>query len=135
MLRSLAAADAVRRLSTRQHEAFARGDLADWIGTFVVEGVLELPGNGPLEGHAALSRFFGEAGTGAGSPEVLSTDSVVEVDGVHGTQTSRLLVLDSAGSPPAVRGVFETHDDVVYERGRWYFARRRVARRLPAPGT
>lgn len=135
MLRSLAAADAVRRLSTRQHEAFARGDLADWVGTFVVEGVLELPGIGPLEGHAALGRFFGEAGAGAGSPEVLSTDSVVEVDGVHGTQTSRLLVLDAAASPPALRGLFETRDDVIYERGRWYFARRRVDRRLPPPGS
>jgi hypothetical protein len=135
MLRALAAADAVRRLSTRQHEAFARGDLADWISTFVVEGVLELPGDGPLEGHAALSRFFGESGVGGGRFEVLSTDSVVEVDGVHGTQASRLLVLDPAGSPPVVRGLFETRDDVVYERGRWYFARRRVARRLPAPGS
>lgn len=127
VLRSLAAAEAVRRLSVRQHEAFRRGDLADWIGTFVVEGVLELPGADRLEGHGALSKWFGEAG-GDGGPEVLSTDSVVDVDGVRGTQRSRLLLLDAGATTPAVRGLLETEDDVAYERGRWYFARRRVRR-------
>lgn len=134
VLRSLAAAEAVRRLSARQHEAFREGDLADWIGTFVVEGVLELPGAGPLEGHGALSKWFADV-RGGDRPEVLSTDSVVEVDGVRATQRSRLLLLDTGTAPPAVRGLLETEDDVAYERGRWYFSRRRVRRTGRVQGT
>ena len=127
VLRSVAAAEAVRRLSVRQHDAFRRGDLADWIGTFVVEGVLELPGAEPaepLEGHPALGKWFGQAG-GDGRA-VLSTDSVVDIDGVRGIQRSRLLVLEVGGDRPAVQGLLETEDEVIYERGRWFFARRRI---------
>jgi hypothetical protein len=134
VLRSLAAAEAVRRLSVRQHEAFRQGDLGAWIGTFVVEGVLELPGADPLEGHGALSRWF--VGVGGGDrPEVLSTDSVVDVDGVRATQRSRLLLLDTGPAPPVMRGLLETEDDVAYERGRWYFSRRRVRRTGRVQGT
>lgn len=126
LLRSLAATEAVRRLSVSQHDAFGRGDQAGWLGTFVVEGVLELPGTEPLHGHAALGQWFSGA-AGGGVPEILSTDSVVDIDGVRGTQRSRLLLLDGPAAAPVVRAVLAMDDELVFERGRWYFARRRVA--------
>jgi hypothetical protein len=124
-LQSLAGRAAVQDLTIRQHRAFEEGDEATWLGTFVVEGVLELPGRDPLAGHPALARWFATASPPA---HILLVDSVVRIDGVHGTQHSRTLV--SAGPTEAGQIAFGSvtpvADEVIYERGRWYFARRRV---------
>jgi len=113
-LQALAGRAAVQDLTIRQHRALEQGDEATWLGTFVVEGVLELPGQDPIAGHPALQRWFATAPRPA---TVLLADSVVRIDGVRGTQECRTLV---AGS------VVPVADDVIYERGRWYFARRHV---------
>jgi hypothetical protein len=59
---------------------------------------------------------------------VLLADSVVRIDGIHGTQECRTLVATAdGGSGHVIVGqVVPVADDVIYERGRWYFARRRV---------
>jgi hypothetical protein len=127
-LLSVAGRAAVQDLTIRQHRALEEGDETTWLGTFVVAGVLELPGLDPISGHPALQRWF----AGATRPAaVLLADSVVRIDGVHGTQECRTLVSTSArGSDDVTFGrVVPVADDVIYERGRWYFARRRV---LPA---
>ena len=113
-LQALAGRAAVQDLTIRQHRALEQGDEATWLGTFVVEGVLELPGQDPIAGHPALQRWFS---TAPRPLTVLLADSVVRIDGVRGTQECRTLV---AGS------VVPVADDVIYERGRWYFARRHV---------
>jgi hypothetical protein len=124
-LHSLAGRAAVQDLTVRQHLAFERGDEATWLGTFVVEGVLEVPGHEPVNGHVALARWFATASRPA---RVLSADSVVRIDGVHGTQECRIVVVtaDNGSEPLSVGRVVPMEDDVIYERGRWYFARRRV---------
>jgi hypothetical protein len=124
-LQSLAGRAAVQDLTIRQHRAFEEGDEATWLGTFVVEGVLELPGSEPLAGHPALARWFASAPRPA---HILLADSVVRIDGVHGTQQSRTLVSSAQGTPGQISfgSVTPVDDEVIYERGRWYFARRRV---------
>ena len=59
---------------------------------------------------------------------MLLADSVVRVDGVHGTQECRTVVVtaDDGSGQLTLGQVGPMHDDVIYERGRWYFARRRV---------
>jgi hypothetical protein len=129
-LQSLAGRAAVQDLTVRQHRAWEQGDEPTWLGTFVVEGVLEIAGHEPISGHPALARWFATA-TRPGS--VLLADSVVRIDGVHGTQECRTLVA-APGSPPervTIGHVVPVTDEVIYERGRWYFARRRVG--APAP--
>ena len=132
VLKALAGREAVRDLSVRQTQAFAAGDGPTWIGTFVVEGELELPGGEHVRGHAALSQWFDRADrTGA----AIATNSVVTIDGVHGTQQSTVLglagPLEGGATIASVHSVF---DDVIYERGRWYFSRRRVMSGvLPGP--
>jgi len=124
ILRSLAGSEAVRDLSVRQAQAFAAGDGPTWIGTFVVGGELELPGGEIVRGHVALGDWFANADR---SGTAVSTDSVVTIDGVRGTQQSTVLRL--AGRPAGgamVDSVHSVFDDVIYERGRWYFSRRRV---------
>ena len=124
-LHSLAGRAAVQDLTIRQHRALEAGDETTWLGTFVVEGVLELPDQKPITGHPALARWFATASRPA---SVLLADSVVRIDGVHGTQECRTLVATAeGGSGPVIVGqVVPVVDDVIYERGRWYFARRRV---------
>jgi hypothetical protein len=124
-LQSLAGRAAVQDLTIRQHRALEHGDEPTWLGTFVVEGVLELPGQDPIVGHPALQRWFATARRPA---TVLLADSVVHIDGVHGTQECRTLVADADSPSGQVNfgSVVPVVDDVIYERGRWYFARRRV---------
>jgi hypothetical protein len=124
-LLSMAGRAAVQDLTIRQHRALEAGDETTWLGTFVVEGVLELPGQDPIAGHAALLRWFATARRPA---TVLLADSVVHIDGVHGTQQCRTLVATTGSTPEQTvfGGVIPVDDEVIYERGRWYFARRRV---------
>ena len=124
VLKALAGREAVRDLSARQTQAFAAGDGRTWIGTFVVEGELELPSGELVRGHGALSQWFDRADrTGTD----IATNSVVSIDGVHGTQQS--IVLRLAGpleGGATIASVHSVFDDVIYERGRWYFSRRRM---------
>jgi hypothetical protein len=121
-LQSLAGRAAVQDLTIRQQRALEAGDEAAWLGTFVVEGILEVPGQDPIAGHPALQRWFATAPRPA---NVLLADSVVRIDGVHGTQQCRTLVAAADGSVNLAT-VVPVEDEVIYERGRWYFARRRV---------
>ncbi len=124
ILRSLAGREAVRDLSVRQARSFAEGDVPTWIGTFVVGGELELPSGETLRGHGALGEWFSGADR---SGTAVSVESVVAIDGVRGTQQGTVLLL--AGRPEGgaiVESLLSVCDELVYERGRWYFSRRRV---------
>ena len=124
-LLSMAGRAAVQDLTIRQHRALEAGDETTWLGTFVIEGVLELPGQDPIAGHPALLRWFATARRPAA---VLLADSVVNIDGVHGTKQCRTLVATTESTPDQTvfGGVVPVDDEVIYERGRWYFARRKV---------
>ena len=123
-LQAMAGRAAVQDLTIRQRRVLETGDLTTWIRTFVVAGVLELPGHDPICGHAALQKWFASAPRPAA---VHLVDSVVRIDGVRGNQESRALVA-TAGSPDGLRWekAVPMVDDVIYERGRWYFERRQV---------
>ena len=129
-LHGLAARAAVQDLTIRQNRAAEDGDESTWLGTFVVEGILELPGQDPIAGHPALGRWFASARRPA---SILVADSVVSIDGVHGTQACRTLVATEGSTLEQVTfgQVVPMVDQVIYERGRWYFARRQVR---PAAG-
>jgi hypothetical protein len=124
-LQAMAGRAAVQDLTIRQHRALEEGDEVTWLGTFVVEGVLELPGQDPIAGHPSLGRWFATARRPAC---VILADSVVRIDGVHGTQESRALVATTqSSSEQTVFGApVEVSDELISERGRWYFARRKV---------
>jgi hypothetical protein len=122
-LHALAGRAAVQDLTIRQHRAAEEGDAVTWLGTFVVEGILELPGQDPIVGHPALGKWFASARRPAA---VLLADSVVRIDGVRGTQESRTLVATEGSTLADVTfgEVVPVVDDLIYERGRWYFGRR-----------
>lgn len=132
-LKTVAARLAIGDLNARHNRAYETGDLHAWLGTFVVEGVLERAGHDPVEGHQALAAVFRDAPR---DRVHLVTDSQVEVDGVRARQVCRFVVLKagSNGSDVAVEAAGRYEDELVYERAAWYIVKRSVVRDLPASG-
>jgi hypothetical protein len=115
---------AIGDLTARYNRALETGDLETWIGTFVQEGVLRVPGES-FSGHRALIGFFRSTPT---DRIRVTTDAQVAVDGVHARQECRFLTLRPGpnGAGPEVEAVGRYRDVVIYERGRWYFSTREV---------
>lgn len=126
---------AIGDLTARYGRTYDTGDREGWIGTFLPEGVFKLPGREPIEGHSALRAFFRDAPRDVVH---VTTDAIVEVDGATARQECRVLVLQPGptgnngdAANPAVRMVGRYDDELVYERGGWYFVRRAVTIDLP----
>jgi hypothetical protein len=125
---------AIGDLTARYNRALETGDLETWIGTFVQEGVLRGAGGETFSGHRELAGFFRAAPPGRIR---VTADAQVDVDGVHARQECRFLTLrsgTSGGAAPEVEAVGRYRDELVYERGRWYFSTREVVADL-SPGS
>jgi hypothetical protein len=125
---------AIADLTARYNRALEGGDLETWIGTFVQEGVLRATGAETFCGHRELVGFFRAA-----SPDRIrvTADAQVDVDGVHARQECRFLTLrpgSNGGAAPEVEAVGRYRDELVYERGRWYFSAREMLADL-SPGS
>ena len=125
---------AIGDLTARYNRALETGDLETWVGTFVQEGVLRDAGGERFSGHRELAGFFRAAPPGRIR---VTADAQVDVDGVHARQECRYLTLrpgPNGGAAPQVEAVGRYSDELVYERGRWYFsAREMVADLSPGP--
>jgi hypothetical protein len=125
-LHAVAGRLAIGDLTARYGRAYDGNDLGAWLGCFTQEAVFELPDGQVFEGHKGLAEFF----RGAPHDMVhLTTDAVAEVDGVRARQESHVLVY-VAGGEPVVRFVGTYRDELIYERGSWYFTRRAITRDL-----
>lgn len=131
-LKALAAGAAIAELTARYNRAYETGDRAAWLATFLPEGVLEHTGGPVLSGHAELGRFFAAQ---SHDGVLVTADAQISVDGVEGRQDCRFLLLVSApdGSGVGVHAAGRIRDQLVYERGGWYFAKRVVTVDLPCP--
>lgn len=124
-LRTAGAWMAIGDLTARCNRTFEAGHKERWLATFLPEGVLERPDGETLTGHGALAKFFASA---QHDRLLATTDVQLSVEGVHARQDSRLLVLrpESDGSGVVIEAAGRVRDEVVHERGEWYFARRTV---------
>jgi len=124
---------AIGDLTARYNRALETGDLETWIGTFVQEGVLRGAGGETFSGHRELLGFFRAAPAGRIR---VTADALVDVDGVHARQECRFLTLRPGpnGAAPEVEDVGRYRDELVYERGRWYFSAREMVADL-SPGS
>jgi hypothetical protein len=117
---------AIGDLTARYNRALEAGDLETWIGTFVQEGVLRGAGGETFSGHRELAGFFRAAPPGRIR---VTADAQVGVDGVHARQECRFLTLRPGSNgdvAPVVEAVGRYRDELVYERGRWYFSAREM---------
>ena len=125
---------AIGDLTARYNRALEAGDLETWIGTFLQEGVLRGAGGETFSGHRELAGFFRAAPPGRIR---VTADAQVDVDGVGARQECRFLTLRPGSNgdvAPVVEAVGRYRDELVYERGQWYFSGREMVADL-SPGS
>jgi hypothetical protein len=125
LLRSLASRAAISDLIARLNRAQDTRDANAWLSGFLPEGHLTVPGRDVVQGHSNLLSYF----RALPSDRVhISVDSVIDVSGVNARHEARYLVLGPAGDlgGMAVEGTGWHRDELVYERGEWYVAKREL---------
>jgi hypothetical protein len=113
VLDGLAARAAILNLTARQNRAYSAGDLPGWINTFKHSGATFRRGG---ETFADVSAAF-DAGQ---SRRLVTVDHDITVDGVTATQRCVALLFNDH----ILQATGQYVDELVYERGGWYFASR-----------
>ncbi len=110
--------DAILHLTARHNRCYSGGDRNGWIATFRHSGATFTRGSQVFDDLRA-------AFDGGHGQRLVTLDHEIAVDGVNATQqcVAVLLVLDEAGNP-TLRATGTYHDQLIYERGGWYFASR-----------
>jgi hypothetical protein len=122
-LHALTSRAAIADLDARHNLAFADGDVDGWVATFQHSGASWQRGaDEPARGARALREAF-ESFKGRSH---YTLDAVVAIDGVNAVQDCRMLVLREGAASLDVQATGRYHDELVYERGAWYFRSRRL---------
>jgi SnoaL-like domain len=126
ILKSLAARAAIGDLNARLNRAMDRGDANAWLSAFLPEGELVLPDRpDQVLGHPGLLAYLQQL-----PPDRvhLSADATIEVSGVTARHDAQYIILSRGanGSGLTVEAIGRVHDELVYERGGWYVARREL---------
>lgn len=116
VLDGLAGRAAILDLDARYNRLFSVGDLAGWLATFRHSGAIYIRGG---ESFTDLRGAF----DGGNGRRLVTVDHDITVDGVEATQQCVALLFCANGLE--VTGSYT--DSLVYERGGWYFASRRLA--------
>lgn len=116
VLDGLAGRAAILNLDARHNRLFTRGDLAGWLATFRHSGATY------TEGETSFSNLA-DAFHGGDGRRLVTVDHDIAVDGVEATQHCVALLLRDN----QLEATGNYTDRLVYERGGWYFASRRLA--------
>jgi hypothetical protein len=116
VLYNVAARGKVLDLNARHNRLHHAGDLAGWIATFRHSGATFVRAG---EAFTDLRKAF----DGGSGQRQVTVDHEISVDGVDATQ--RCVVLLFSGNELRATGTYV--DELVYERGAWYFASRELA--------
>jgi hypothetical protein len=104
-------------LTARHNRCFSEGDLGGWIATFRHSGAR-------FARDGAEFTDLREAFDGGGG-RLVTVDHEITVDGVNATQRC-VALLFTAGSGSTLRATGSYRDQLIYERGGWYFASREL---------
>ena len=107
--------DAILNLTARHNRCFSEGDRNGWIATFRHSGA-----SFTRDGKEFTD--LREAFDG-GSGRLVSVDHEITVDGVNATQRC-VALLFAAGA--GLRATGSCRDQLIYERGGWYFTSREL---------
>ncbi len=109
------ARDAILNLTARHNRCFSEGDRNGWIATFRHSGAsLRRGGEEFTDLRAAYD---------GGSGRLVTVDHEITVDGVNATQRC-VALLFTGGSTLRSTGTYR--DQLIYERGGWYFTSREL---------
>ena len=125
VLRALAGRAAITDLDAKLNRAQETGDVAEWLSGFLPEATLTEAGGVSRCGHRDLQAYLRAVTPGRIH---LSADSTVTVSGVTARHDASYLVLNpgSNGAGLIVEAYGRRSDELVYERGDWYIAARRI---------
>jgi hypothetical protein len=115
VLDGLAGRAAILNLNARYNRAYSAGDVDAWITTFRHSGATVV-----RDGHRFTD--LRAAFNGGDGERLVTVDHEITVDGVDATQRCVGLVFVGA----ELRGTGTYTDELIYERGGWYFTSREL---------
>ncbi|MGA8544096.1 MAG: nuclear transport factor 2 family protein [Mycobacterium sp.] len=119
VLDGAAGRDAILNLVAQHNRCYSDGDRNGWIATFRHTGA-RFTRDG--EEFTDLSAAF-EGGSG----RLVTVDHEITVDGVNATQRCVALLFGASGDgATALRATGTYRDQLIYERGGWYFTSREL---------
>ena len=110
--------DAILNLTARHNRCFSERDLAGWIATFRHSGARFVR-------DGAEFTDLREAFDGGGG-RLVTVDHEITVDGVNATQRCVALLFTAGDGGSPLRATGSYRDQLIYERGGWYFASREL---------
>ena len=111
--------DAILNLTARHNRHFSEGDRNAWIATFRHSGAR-------FTRDGAEFTDLREAFDGGGG-RLVTVDHEITVDGVNATQRCvALLYAANGGGGSTLRATGSYRDQLIYERGGWYFTSREL---------
>ncbi len=130
-LRRLEDLEEIRQLFIDYGQLLDQGDFAAYSELFADDGELMLGPLGRARGRAEIQAMMRRVGGSGGSLHLI-TSPVIDLDGDRARARVMWTVINPAGDANPVVGMVGHHeDDLVRERGRWRFARRRGFVEIP----
>lgn len=106
-------------LTARHNRAFSEGDRNAWITTFRHSGASYVRGG---ESFTDLRAAF----NGGDGQRLVTVDHEIHVDGVKATQHCVAILFAAAHDETTLQATGVYRDQLVYERGGWYFNSREL---------
>lgn len=118
VLDGAAGRDAILNLTARHNRCYTDGDRIGWVTTFRHSGA-RFTRDG--EEFTDLAAAF-DGGRG----RLVTVDHDITVDGVNATQRCVALLFATGSDGATLRGTGRYRDELIYERGGWYFTSREL---------
>jgi hypothetical protein len=112
--------DAIMNLNARHNRAYSDGDRERWIATFRHSGATFLR-SGEL--FADLRAAF----DGGEGQRLVTVDHEIAIDGVNALQRCVAVLFEAVYGDTTLRATGTYRDELIYERGGWYFTSRNLA--------
>lgn len=111
--------DAILNLTARHNRCHSAGDRNGWIATFRHSGArFTRDGNEYTDLREAFD---------GGNGRLVTVDHDITVDGVNAIQRCVALLYASADGAARLRATGSYRDELIYERGGWYYTSRELA--------
>jgi len=120
MLHAATSRAAILDLSARHNRAYSDGDRDRWIATFRHSGAT-------YTRDGDLFNDLRAAFDGGDGQRLVTHDHEIHVDGVNATQRCVAVLFAAAYGDTTLRATGIYRDELIYERGGWYFTSRNLA--------
>jgi hypothetical protein len=120
MLQAAIGRAAILNLNARHNRAYSDGDRERWVATFRHAGA----------GYTRDGEHFNDlraAFDGGDGQRLVTLDHEIHIDGINATQRCVTLLFASMYGDSTLRATGTCRDELIYERGGWYYASRELA--------